>query len=191
MHYKLGPILRKSSRVFLQEVSGFTVQPSSNRGKNKLRKMNSLQTQQRLRRGCMNAKDAVVRELSRSLSRPNQEMRQLLSGRNALSVRKSGELKTSPPYTQIMVNLRTFTISDETFGGFSTHVDLDTVDSIDQICNVVMECLNEALSSINLSVLSGNAQRLNVHIHDVTIGEMLLSNPDKVFYVCGHCKNQE
>ena len=53
-----------------------------------------------------------------------------------------------------MVNLRTFTISDETFGGFSTHVDLDTVDSIDQICNVVMECLNEALSSINLSVLS-------------------------------------
>lgn len=87
-----------------------------------------------------------------------------------------------------MVNLRTVAISDTDFSHFQTTVDLDDVESIEDIILTVTDRLKNMLANNNLVSLSDRVDRRTWHVHDYTIVDMLTdNNVDKVYYVCSHC----
>ena len=84
-----------------------------------------------------------------------------------------------------MVNIRKFCISGGIFSGFETLVDLDKVESIQDIIFSVIDNLKVFLCK--MYSLSEMIDPLVYHIHDYTFEHILLSNPDEIFYVCNHC----
>jgi len=89
-----------------------------------------------------------------------------------------------------MVNLREFIISEKTFWGFKTHIDMDKVDTLDQIVQEVINNLRKILIDNNLIVLKetldGEKEHpsLNWHIHNSNLEEILTTNNE--IYVCSH-----
>ena len=87
-----------------------------------------------------------------------------------------------------MVNLRTVALSDTDFSHFQTNVDLDEVDSIDDVISYVTNQLKSILTENNLVSLSERFDRHEWHVHDYTIVDMLTDDDvDRVYYVCSHC----
>ena len=86
-----------------------------------------------------------------------------------------------------MVNYRIFEISDELFGGFSIKIDLDTVESLEDIVKCVINELSTALKTNNLVMLVDKLEKKYFHIHGFAFGHILLSDESNTFYVCGHC----
>ena len=87
-----------------------------------------------------------------------------------------------------MVNLRTVAISDTDFSHFQTTVDLDDVESIEDIILTVTDRLKNMLANNIFVSLSDRVDRRTWHVHDYTIVDMLTdNNVDKVYYVCSHC----
>jgi hypothetical protein len=84
-----------------------------------------------------------------------------------------------------MVNLRSFTVSDELFLGFEVLVDLDQVDDLMDIVNIVYNKLINALGS--MSILVEKLKTRNFHIHDLTFEQLLVSDHRALFYVCSQC----
>ena len=84
-----------------------------------------------------------------------------------------------------MVNLRSFTISDELFSGFVVMVDLDIVDNLRDVVATVYSALLAALG--NMDILTAKLKTRNFHIHDRTFESILMSDPRALFYVCSHC----
>jgi hypothetical protein len=86
-----------------------------------------------------------------------------------------------------MVNYRKFEISDELFGGFSIQIDLDTVESLEDIVKYMIGKLSTALKTTNLVMLVDKLEEKYFHIHGFDFGHILLSDKSDTFYVCGHC----
>lgn len=86
-----------------------------------------------------------------------------------------------------MPNSRTFQVSDELFQGFTITIDLDYYDSNEEICCQMKQSLVGFFETHNLETLTASASELQLHIHDVDFGQILLSEPDVKFWVCGHC----
>jgi len=87
-----------------------------------------------------------------------------------------------------MVNLRTVALSDTDFSDFQTKVDLDEVDSIEDVISYVTNQLKSILTENNLVSLSERVDRHAWHVHDYTIVDMLTDDDvDRVYYVCSHC----
>ena len=86
-----------------------------------------------------------------------------------------------------MVNYRTFCISDELFTGFERFIDLDEVESKEEIINKVLEDLRSILNQNNLQVLVGKLGQTRFHIHNFSFSDLLLSKPNTRFYICNHC----
>jgi len=88
-----------------------------------------------------------------------------------------------------MVNLRKFCISDELFSGFEIMVDLDNVETLDNIIKEVLknaiDVLEEKKFYILLRLLKDKVKRF--HVHDYTFAEILISQPTDIFYICSHC----
>jgi hypothetical protein len=84
-----------------------------------------------------------------------------------------------------MVNLRSFTISDELFSGFEVMVDLDLVDDLTGVVNTVYNALLTTIG--NMDILAAKLKTRNFHIHDRTFESILMSDPRALFYVCSHC----
>ena len=85
-----------------------------------------------------------------------------------------------------MVNNRKFTISDNLFSGYSTLIDLDEINSKEEIVVSVKNKLVNVLNENNLESLIYNLNKTNFHIHDFTFEDVLLSEPNKQFYICDH-----
>ena len=85
-----------------------------------------------------------------------------------------------------MVNLRTFCLSCDMFSSFKTQIDLDDVDNISQIIKQVIDKLNQILITNNLTLLSNKLLKIEYHVHDYTFVDILLSDNDKIFYICNH-----
>ena len=85
-----------------------------------------------------------------------------------------------------MVNNRKFIISDKLFSGYSTLIDLDEINSKEEIVNIVKNRLKNVLNENNLESLIYNLNKTNFHIHDFTFEDILLSESNKIFYVCNH-----
>tara|TARA_Y100000813_G_scaffold198085_2_gene184976 strand:- start:305 stop:595 length:291 start_codon:yes stop_codon:yes gene_type:complete len=77
-------------------------------------------------------------------------------------------------------------ISDDHFSGFETIVDLNYVDSIEEICEQVKKRLCVVLRDNNFETLLKIANNKKFHIHDHQFGEILL-NPPKIIWICSHC----
>ena len=85
-----------------------------------------------------------------------------------------------------MVNMRKFVLSHKLFWGFSRMIDLDEVEEIDEIIKQIHQALIAYLEKEELEVLVEKADINKLHIHDETFGTILLSQEDKVFYICDH-----
>ena len=84
-----------------------------------------------------------------------------------------------------MVNLRTFIISDELFSGFESIIDLDEVDSIEEIISIVVNKLSILLKNAKLQILFNKVSKTNFHIHDFSFTDILLN--ENIYYICNHC----
>ena len=78
-------------------------------------------------------------------------------------------------------------ISDEHFSGFETTVDLDYVDSFEEICELVKKTLCTHLEQYKFDVLIDRANEKKFHVHDLEFGEILI-NPPEILWICNHCK---
>ena len=85
-----------------------------------------------------------------------------------------------------MVNNHKFKISGETFSGFTTEVDLDEVDNLEQIINVVINKLRDVITKHNFVILINQLDKCNFHTHGYTFEDVLLSEPDNIFFICNH-----
>ena len=81
-------------------------------------------------------------------------------------------------------------ISDEHFSGFETEIDLDYVESIEDICKQVKNTLCVHLESYNFESLLNIANNKNFHIHDYEFGEILINSPN-ILWVCSHCPEHD
>jgi len=86
-----------------------------------------------------------------------------------------------------MVNYRCFSISDELFSGFKKQVDLDEINTLQDIINEVNDDLMALLKNNNLDSLENNLTKKAFHIHGYTFVDILQSDPNKLFYICSHC----
>ena len=89
-----------------------------------------------------------------------------------------------------MVNNRTFSISGSIFSQYKTVVNLDLIDSKRDIINVVMNRIREDMKQYPqiLHKLVKMVQANFYHIHDYKFGDILISDPEKIFYLCCHCE---
>ena len=84
-----------------------------------------------------------------------------------------------------MVNERKFIISGSLFSQYETNINLDLVESINDIITFVINNIEEDIKLF--PILITELKKINYHIHDYDIGHILLSNPDTIFYICSHC----
>jgi hypothetical protein len=89
-----------------------------------------------------------------------------------------------------MVNKRKITLSCKLFWGFAIFVDLDEINSNEEIVNIILQKLKIMLNRNNLLNLVDELNRMIIdqsfHIHDVTFKQILLSNSNDTIYVCSH-----
>jgi len=90
-----------------------------------------------------------------------------------------------------MVNIRTCQISSKLFWGFQHKVDLDEIDSLEEITTLVLEKMKQVLKDNNFVVLLETLEGKNghpgmhFHIHS-TFEQVLLAPSDEIIYVCSH-----
>jgi len=87
-----------------------------------------------------------------------------------------------------MVNFRTFVFSHELFWGFGRLIDLDEMESIQDIIDCLQNYLITFLKKEKLELLikKANESKPKLHIHNWTFGSILISDPKETFYVCDH-----
>ena len=88
---------------------------------------------------------------------------------------------------QNMTLIKTFAISSELFSFYEKEVDLDLVDSVEEIIIIVESELNEVFQNNNLTILCDKLAETRFHIHDFTIEDMRKKNSEKKYYICDHC----
>jgi len=86
-----------------------------------------------------------------------------------------------------MTNNRQFCVSGSKFSQFSTIINLDLVDSIEDIINIVTNRIREDMKKYPQLLVELQKDIKKFHIHDVEFGTILVSNQDCIFYVCAHC----
>tara|TARA_B110000967_G_C18840161_1_gene538928 strand:- start:447 stop:710 length:264 start_codon:yes stop_codon:yes gene_type:complete len=77
-------------------------------------------------------------------------------------------------------------ISCRLFGGFKVEIDLNYMDTIEQICEQVKSSLITILQANNLTALVEKANVINFHVHDLEFGTILLMNNDEKIWICNH-----
>ena len=87
-----------------------------------------------------------------------------------------------------MSNIRIFQFSCETFSGYKVEVDLDNVESMQDIIDYCVNNLRIMLFNNGLEVLIHKLNDINYHVHDITFENVLLSEPSNnpQFYICNH-----
>ena len=85
-----------------------------------------------------------------------------------------------------MVNMRAFCFSHPLFWGFKRYIDLDEVDSKEEIITQMSNYLITFLKDENLEVLLEKFKTDGLHIHNHSFENILLSQPEEVFYICDH-----
>ena len=87
-----------------------------------------------------------------------------------------------------MVNNRTISISgSKFFNRYQTVVNLDLVNSNDDIIKVVLNRIKEDMKNYPGLLDALKKEENTFHIHDTKFGDILLSDTDKMVFVCAHC----
>ena len=89
-----------------------------------------------------------------------------------------------------MVNKRIFSVSDELFSYYRTEVDIDEVNNLNDIIEKVLYNLRKTLNDNHLEQLEKKLLEKNFHIHGYTFEDVLLSEPDQIYYICGNCPSE-
>lgn len=72
------------------------------------------------------------------------------------------------------------------FSGFTTIIDVDEIDNINQIIKIIKKELKINLQKLNLYSLIGILDNISTyHIHDFKFGDILLNN--RTFFICSCC----
>ncbi len=80
--------------------------------------------------------------------------------------------------------LRTFHFSSRDVGGFQVKIDLDTVDTVEEIEQICTERMIDLLLSNNLTEIFSKVENKKFHIHDLTIEEIKNESNTRMFYIC-------
>ena len=86
-----------------------------------------------------------------------------------------------------MVNNRKFVLSDDLFQSFEMDIDLDVVETIEEIISLIVSMLLEALRENKLVNLENILNSRKFHVHDYSFEDVLLSESNAIFYICSHC----
>ena len=87
-----------------------------------------------------------------------------------------------------MPNIRTVEISCELFQGYQIRIDLDYINNNDDIVKKIVDELRFFLKECNLINLLERMGEKKFHIHK-EFGEILLSQPGEIIWVCSHCQS--
>jgi len=82
---------------------------------------------------------------------------------------------------------RTFIASSRLFSGFKVVIDIQYIDTLEDIVKIFVNELRKVLAINNLEALLEECVEYKFHIHSHTLPTILTSNKDEIFYVCNHC----
>lgn len=86
-----------------------------------------------------------------------------------------------------MVNLRKTCISGGVFWGYETLVDIDEIETLEDIKNKTITNLKSDLNRLKLVELVNIIDPRVFHIHSTNLGDIFTSEPHLVIYVCNNC----
>jgi hypothetical protein len=86
------------------------------------------------------------------------------------------------------MNIKTFAISSDLFSYYEKEINVDLVNSIDEIILLVVSELDKLFRENNLIMLSEKLNDCKFHVHDFTIEEVKNSINDRKYYICDHCE---
>jgi hypothetical protein len=86
-----------------------------------------------------------------------------------------------------MVNLRKTCISGGVFWGYETLVDIDEIETLEDIKNKTITNLKSDLNRLKLVELVNNVDPRVFHIHSTNLGDIFTREPHFVIYVCNNC----
>jgi hypothetical protein len=86
-----------------------------------------------------------------------------------------------------MVNLRKTCISGGVFWGYETLVDIDEIETLEDITNKTITNLKTDLNRLKLVELVNKVDLRVFHIHSTNLGDIFTSESQFVIYVCNHC----
>ena len=81
-----------------------------------------------------------------------------------------------------MSNFRKFCISGGLFNGYETIINLDYINSNDDIIKIVISNLYTTIKNMRSLESALDSEKAKYHIHGKKFGEILLT--DSVFYIC-------
>lgn len=84
------------------------------------------------------------------------------------------------------MNFRKFIFSDDIFSYFECMIDLDELDSMEDIVHEATHILKSKLQELKMNCLISKLDTKKFHIHDKTFESILLSEPNQIYYICGH-----
>ena len=86
-----------------------------------------------------------------------------------------------------MVNNRTFSVSGSIFGLYETVINLDLVNSNNDIIKIVLNRIRGDMKNYPSLLKELKKEEKKFHIHDYKFGDILMSVSDAIFYICSHC----
>ena len=81
----------------------------------------------------------------------------------------------------------TFKISDELFQGYEAVLDLDYFETLEEIYAQVTKTLKTDLELHKFEMLLERLKGKKFHIHDETMGTILLKTQEDIVWICSHC----
>lgn len=85
------------------------------------------------------------------------------------------------------MKLRTFAISSDLFSYYEKEINVEYINSIEDIILLIVSDLDKLFRENNLVLLSEKLRERKFHVHDFTIDEIKNSNDKRIYYICDHC----
>ena len=82
---------------------------------------------------------------------------------------------------------RTFIASSELFSGFKVEMNIQSIDTVDNIIKIFTDELKTVLKKYNFEILLESVNVGKFHVHSHTLEQILISNKDEIIYICDHC----
>ena len=104
-----------------------------------------------------------------------------------LTSQKSPKFGNRGSPNPVYIPHRTFEFSSDVFGGFRAYVDIRREGTLDDIVSSAVSQLCQSFQKLGLRELVRRVCQTQFHSHDVTMAGILVSPPEKVYYICDHC----
>lgn len=82
--------------------------------------------------------------------------------------------------------IKKFCISSKLFSFYEKDIDVNSVESIDEIILLVVTELNDLLVKNNLEILSEELNKCKFHIHGFTFDDIKKECTSAKYYICDH-----